>query len=109
MQSKMVFKICEGILCSMLSNLMLLCTKVFSFYNPIKFFVILYTKSLANLVVEVGTRHSHQVRSYYSRSSKATFALFVNFNENNVTLSRSKTDKNTSRLQRDYHVELHVS
>ena len=30
-------------------------------YNPIKFLSILYTKSLANLVVEVETRHCHQI------------------------------------------------
>ena len=33
----------------------------FFLYNPIKFLAILYPKSLANLVVEVGTRHSHQI------------------------------------------------
>ena len=34
---------------------------VFSLYNPIKFLAILYPTSLANLVVEVRTRHSHQI------------------------------------------------
>ena len=31
-----------------------------SLFNPINFFAILYHISLANLVVEVGTRFSHQ-------------------------------------------------
>ena len=35
--------------------------KVDSLYNPIKFLVILYPKSLANLVFDVGTRHIHQI------------------------------------------------
>ena len=30
-------------------------------YNPITFLVILYPKPLANLVVEVGIRHSHLI------------------------------------------------
>ena len=34
---------------------------MFSLYNPIKFLAILYPKSLATLVVGVGTRHSHQI------------------------------------------------
>ena len=34
---------------------------MFSLYNPIKFLAILYPISLANLVVEVGTKHSHQI------------------------------------------------
>ena len=35
--------------------------KIISFYNPIKFLAILYPTSQVNLVVEVGTRHSHQI------------------------------------------------
>ena len=35
--------------------------KIFFLYNPIKFLAILYPKSLANLEVEEGTRHSHQI------------------------------------------------
>ena len=46
---------------SMLRNLMSLFTKVFSLYSPTKFLAILNPKSPANLVVEVGTRHSHQI------------------------------------------------
>ena len=42
----MIFKICEEII---------------SLYNPIKFLAILYSTSLANLVVEVGIRYSHQI------------------------------------------------
>ena len=45
----------------MIRNLMLLFINVFSLYKPIKFVAILYPTSLANLVVEVGTRHSHQI------------------------------------------------
>ena len=62
MRSKMVFKICEGISCSSF------CVQEFDvtvhkkyIYNPIKFLAILYPKSLANRVVEVGTRHNHQI------------------------------------------------
>ena len=35
--------------------------KIISLYNPINCFTILYPTSLANLVVEVGTRHSPQI------------------------------------------------
>ena len=34
--------------------------KIISLYNHIHFLAILYPKSLANLVVEVGTRHCYQ-------------------------------------------------
>ena len=40
---------------------MSLIIKIISLYNPINFFAILYPTSLANLVVGVGTRHSHQI------------------------------------------------
>ena len=59
MQSKMVFRICEAISCSssyVREFDVIVHKKVFSFYNLIKFLVILYIKSLANLVVEVGTK-----------------------------------------------------
>ena len=47
----------------MLRNLISLFTKkVFSLYNPIKLLAILFPKSLVNLVVEVGIRHSHQIQ-----------------------------------------------
>ena len=42
-------------------NLMSLFMKIISLYNPIHIFAILYPTLLANLVVEVGTRHSHQI------------------------------------------------
>ena len=45
----------------MLRNLMSLFIESVSLYNPIDIFAILYPKSLANLVVDVGTRHSHQI------------------------------------------------
>ena len=35
--------------------------KIISLHNPINIFVILHPISLANLVAEVGTRHSHQI------------------------------------------------
>ena len=57
------------VLHSMLRNLVSLFIKVFSLYNPISFFVILYPKSLVNRVVEVGTRHSHQILLYTNSSS----------------------------------------
>ena len=61
----MVFKIYEGISCSSISvkelDVIVFVIKIISLYNPIKFLVTLYPTSLANLVVEVGTRHSHQI------------------------------------------------
>ena len=62
MQSKIVFKICEGISCSSLyvKEFDVIVHKKY-LYNPIKFLAILYPKSLANLVAEMGTRHSHQI------------------------------------------------
>ena len=35
--------------------------KIISLYNPNNFVAILYATSPANLVVEMGTRHSHQI------------------------------------------------
>ena len=64
MQSKMVFEICDGISCSLFYVKefdVIVHKKVFSLYEPIKFLAILYPKSLANLVVEVGTGYSHQI------------------------------------------------
>ena len=60
MQSKMVFKICEGTLCSFYVEEfdVIVHKKLFSLYNPIKFLPILYPKSLVNLVVKVGTSQS---------------------------------------------------
>ena len=49
------------VLHSILRNLMFCSWEVFSLCNPIKLSAILYPKSLANLVVEVGTRHNHQI------------------------------------------------
>ena len=49
------------VLHSILRNLMLLFMKSISLCNPIKLSAILYPKSLANMVVEVGTRHNHQI------------------------------------------------
>ena len=46
----------------MLRNLMALFTKSISLYNPIKFLAILYLKSPENLVVDVGSRHNHEIR-----------------------------------------------
>ena len=46
---------------SMLRKLMSLFIKKYFLYNPIKFLAALYPKSLTNLVVEVGTKHSHQI------------------------------------------------
>ena len=65
MQSKMVFKICEGISCSSLRvkefDVIVHKRYVFSSNNPVEILAILEPKSLANLVDEVGTRHSHQM------------------------------------------------
>ena len=35
--------------------------KIISLYSPINFLAIVYPTSLANLVAEVGTSHSHQI------------------------------------------------
>ena len=63
MQTKMVFKICDRISCSSFYIKefgVIVHKKVFSLYNPIILLAI-HPKSLVNLVVEVGTRHSHQI------------------------------------------------
>ena len=59
----MVFKICEGIPCSSFSvkELDVIVHKKNIFLVQLCLILaILYPTSLANLVVEVGTRHSHQ-------------------------------------------------
>ena len=64
MQSKTLFKSCEGISCSSFYVKefdVIVHKKHFSLYNPITFLADLYPKSLANLVVEMGIRHSHQI------------------------------------------------
>ena len=56
----MVFKICEGISCSSfcVNKLDVIANEnYFLLYNSIKFLAILNLASLANRVVEVGTRH----------------------------------------------------
>ena len=61
MQSKMFVKICVGILGSSFyvkEFEVIVHNKSIFLYNPIKFLAILYNKSPANLVVEVGTRQS---------------------------------------------------
>ena len=72
MQSKMVFKICQIILCSQyyIMDFDVIVHKKkqnVSLYNPIKCLPILYPKFLTNLVVEVGIRHSQQIlfRAHY--------------------------------------------
>ena len=60
----MVFKICEGISCSSfyVKEFDVIDHKTYFFlYNHIEVLAILYLKSLANLVVEVGTMHSQQI------------------------------------------------
>ena len=63
MESKTVFKICEGIWCSSfyVKEFDVIVHKNISVYNAIHFLAILYPTSLANLVVDVGTWHSHQI------------------------------------------------
>ena len=58
----MVFKICEGIPCSSFSvkELDVIVHKKYFLVQLYLILAILYPTSLANLVVEVGTRHSHQ-------------------------------------------------
>ena len=60
----MVFKICDGISSSSFSVKeldVIVHKKIISLYNPIYFLAILYPTSLANLVPEVETKHSHQI------------------------------------------------
>ena len=63
MQSKMVFKICEGSSCSSfyVKEFDAIVLKNISLYNPINSLAILYPTSVAKLGVEAGTRHSHQI------------------------------------------------
>ena len=60
---KIVFKICEGISCSALcvKEFNVIVHKKFPLYSHTKFWPFSSPKPLANLVVEVGTRHSHQI------------------------------------------------
>ena len=58
----MVFTICEGISCSpfYVKEFDVIVHKIYSpCITLFKILAILYPKSLAELVVEVGTRHSH--------------------------------------------------
>ena len=67
MKSKIVFKFWERISCSSFYDKefgVIVLKNMFPYLTPIKFLAIMYPKSLANLVVEVGTRHSHQTLSY---------------------------------------------
>ena len=69
----MVFTICEGISCSSfyviyVKEFDVIVHKVFSLYNPIKFLAILYLKSPANLVVEVGTKHTSSHKILFERN-----------------------------------------
>ena len=64
MQSKMVFNIYEGMSCSSFYVMefdVIVHRKSISLYKPIKCLVILYPKSLANVMVEVGTKRGHQI------------------------------------------------
>ena len=64
MQSKMVFKICEEISCYSVYVKefdVIVHEKIFFMYKHINCFAILCPKSLSNLVIEVRTRHSHQI------------------------------------------------
>ena len=60
MKTKMIFKICEGISCFSFYvkkfDVIVYKKKSISLYKPIEFWAILYPKSPANLVVEVGIR-----------------------------------------------------
>ena len=63
-QSNMVFKICDGISCSSFyveEFDVIIHKKKSSLYKPIKLLSILHPKPQANLVVGVGTRHTHQI------------------------------------------------
>ena len=62
-QSKTIFKICDGMWCSSFYAQefdVIFHNKIISLYNPINFCHFVPT-SLANLVVQVGTRHSHHI------------------------------------------------
>ena len=49
--------------------------KIISLYNHIHFLAILYPTSLANLVVEVGTRHCHQILLVWLHESLPRYLL----------------------------------
>ena len=59
----MVFKICEGILCSSfyIKEFDVIVHKMYLYCITLLHFWWLYPNSPANLVVEVGTRHIHQI------------------------------------------------
>ena len=67
----MVFKLCDGIWFSSFSveELDTIVHKIICLYNPVTFLAILYPTSLANLVVEVGTGHSHQILFMHALNS----------------------------------------
>ena len=93
MQSKMVFKICEGISCSSFcvkEFAVIVHKKTFSLYNPIKISAILYPKSSGNLLVEVGTRHSHStLLEIYSHGKDVLVSFLSSYHiwESSVALS----------------------
>ena len=76
----MVFKICEGIPCSSFSvkELDVIVHKNIFLVQLCLILAILYPTSLANLVVEVGTRHSHQTLLAFVRMQE--YALLYPFN-----------------------------
>ena len=64
MQSKLVFKICEGISCSSVYVKefdVIVDEKYFPCITLLNFLAILQPQLLANLVVEAGTKHNHQI------------------------------------------------
>ena len=63
------------ILCWM--NLVPLFIKSISLYNTIEFLAILYPESLANLMVEVGTRYSHQILFQIHHSGMKWHTVFL--------------------------------
>ena len=74
------------VLHSMLRNLMSLCIQVFYSHNLIKFWPLCTPKSLANLMVEVGTMHSHQILLPVQLISKTSFCKYFSLTVDRTTL-----------------------
>ena len=81
----MVNKICGGIVCSSFSvkELCHCSWELFSLYNDIKFWPFCTPTSLANLVVEEGSRHSHQIllQQCFRFCDRTTHCWFTFVNE----------------------------
>ena len=61
--------------------------KIISLYSPIHFLSILYPTSLANLLVEMGIRHSHQILFFVAIRRHVPPRVFLNIVSGRVAFS----------------------